>query len=152
MRKTIVIALFCLLGIADVGMAKILIITHAYNRPDFIELQCLTFQKFLLDEYEFVVFNDAPPGFIHNWIKQECQSLGVCCFTIPQELHVDPLNISERHCVAIKYSLDFVGYRHDGIVAFFDSDLFLIRPLSIEDLMSDVDIVSAYRQIGRAHV
>ena len=39
--------------------SKVLIITHAYNRPEFIPLQDITFKKFLKDDYEFVVFNDA---------------------------------------------------------------------------------------------
>ncbi len=39
--------------------SKILIITHAHNRPEFIPLQDVTFKEFLKDDYEFVVFNDA---------------------------------------------------------------------------------------------
>ena len=38
---------------------KVLIFTFAYNHPDFIELQHQLFQKFLKDEYEFVVFDDS---------------------------------------------------------------------------------------------
>jgi len=38
---------------------KVLVLTCAFNRPDFIELQYKTFKAFLNDDYEFVVFNDA---------------------------------------------------------------------------------------------
>lgn len=44
---------------AAISAEKVLIITTVYNRPDFIELQAKTFEKFLKDDYRFVVFNDA---------------------------------------------------------------------------------------------
>ncbi len=39
--------------------AKVLLFTFAYNRPELIELQYKTFKKFLLDDYELIVINDA---------------------------------------------------------------------------------------------
>jgi hypothetical protein len=136
----------CFLVVANIASAKILIITHAFNRPDFIEIQHLTFQKFLLDDYEFVIFNDAPPGPDHDAIEHMCENFGILHIPIPQELHAYPLRPSERHCDGIRYSLETLGFDYDGIVAFFDSDLFLIRPLSIEALMEGFDIASAYRR------
>ena len=145
MLKKIAMALPLFWAIADVCCAKVLIITHAYNRPDFIEMQYLTFHKYLQDEYEFIVFNDAPPGATRVAIKEACQDLGVSCIPIPTEIHVNTAGISERHSETIQYSLDVLGYHYEGIVAFFDSDLFLVRPLSIENLMDGFDVVSAYR-------
>jgi len=52
--------------------AKVLIFTYAYNRPDFVEIQHKTFQKFLEDEYEFVVFNDAVDASIYHQIHAIC--------------------------------------------------------------------------------
>ena len=52
--------------------SKILIITSAYNRPEFVEVQARTFTKFLRDEYEFVVFNDANSSAVYSQIEQMC--------------------------------------------------------------------------------
>ena len=53
----------CLWGILVVPSlnvnAKVLLITHAYNQPEFIKWQDAALKKFLKDEYEYVVFNDA---------------------------------------------------------------------------------------------
>ena len=45
---------------ASILYPQILICTFAYNRPDFIEIQYLTFKKFLMDDFKLVVFNDFP--------------------------------------------------------------------------------------------
>ena len=72
LRKGIVLLLLVIFQLSFAE--KILIITHAYNRPEFIEIQHLTFQKFLADEYEFVVFNDAPTDAMANQISKACQT------------------------------------------------------------------------------
>src|ERR1700733_11055839 len=86
---------FCLIGlIAIVCMnalsAKVLIVTHSYNRPDFIELQHETFAQFMADEYEFVVFNDGPTNKLAKEIEETCRKLTVRCIRIPQEIHQTP--------------------------------------------------------------
>jgi hypothetical protein len=132
--------------------ANVLIITHCYNRPEFIEMHHRSFSELLLDDHEYVVFNDAPNEDMKNQIEQMCKKLGVRCFRIPQEIHTrpylprlpgDPLNRPNiRHANNTQYSLDILGFDHDGIVFLVDSDMFLIRPLSIEEYMKDLDIVA----------
>lgn len=124
---------------------KVLIFTYSYNRPDFIEIQEKTFRKFLRDDYEFVVFNDAVDPLLKAKIEQTCEKLQIRCIEIPQEIH--PMPYLERFegeswnhpCVrnanVVQYSLNNVGFFHDGIVALFDSDLFLVRDFSIVDFM-----------------
>ena len=71
--------------------SKVLIITHSYNRPDFIELQQKTFAKFLKDEYEFVVFNDAESNpDMFKKIEDTCKRCGIRCIKIPQAIHDKP--------------------------------------------------------------
>lgn len=135
--------------------AKVLIITHAYNRPDFIEIQHKTFQKLLLDEYEFIVFNDAPPGSMCDAIVNICDNHHIPCILVPQEIHTRPYLAREpgdpldrpniRHCNCIQYSLDTLGFAHQGHLLIIDSDMFLIRPISIETILKDVDIIAPIR-------
>jgi hypothetical protein len=70
--------------------SKILLFTYSYNRPDFIKIQCKTFKKFLEDDYEFVVFNDARDQNMEQKINQTCTRYGIRCIRIPQEIHDRP--------------------------------------------------------------
>jgi hypothetical protein len=127
--------------------------TYAFNRPDFIEWQVKTFKKFLKEEYRFVVFNDAPFGENHDAIVLMCDSLGLECFDVPQQIHHRIYSEDERkysiatrrHTDAIQYSLETLGYEHEGTVVIFDGDLFLIRPFSFSQMVEDVEIASVFR-------
>ena len=149
MKRIISLVLFLLpLSIA----AKVLLITHSYNRPDFIEIQHQTFKKLLHDDYELVVFNDAPDHTMMNRISAMCARYDIRCIRIPQEIHTRPYlprvphdNLQQtniRHANCVQYSLDTIGFDHDGIVFILDSDMFLIRPFSISEYMKDKDIAA----------
>ena len=86
MKKIIALMLFTSLNI----YAHVLIFTHAYNRPDFIEIQHKIFQAFLEDDYEFVVFSDAPDENMARQIKQMCDKYNIECIRIPPEIHTRP--------------------------------------------------------------
>lgn len=133
------------------NQAKVLLITHSYNRPDFIETQCKTFKKFLKDEYEFIVFNDAREPSIRKQIHAVCQSLDITCIEIPQDIHDRPylfrlpeedFNHSCVRCAnVVQYSLNIAGFKHNGIVAIIDSDMFLVKNFSINEYIKNYDIV-----------
>lgn len=129
---------------------KILIITHAFNRPDFIEIQNKTFKAFLEDDYEFIVFNDARDTNIRTEIHTICRKLNLQCINIPQGIHRLPYlpranyehfnDPSCRASHAIQYSLDIWGFDHPGIVAIIDSDMFLIKKFSIKKHLEGYDL------------
>jgi hypothetical protein len=148
----IFVCLFC----TPLLSAKVLLITHAHNRPEFIEWQYHCFKKFLLDDYEFVVYNDAISPKVHRAINNLCKRLEISCIPIPQEIHAHlyPVTLpkerfwghpSNRHYDCIRHSLYDRGFNHDGIVVIIDSDFFLIRPFSIVDLLGDNDITAIMR-------
>ena len=64
--------LFTLFFSLPIYSEKVLIFTYSYNRPDFIEIQEKTFKKFLKDDYEFVVFNDARYPDMQAKIRNTC--------------------------------------------------------------------------------
>ncbi len=139
-----------MLSVFEIAAADVLLFTYAYNRPDFIEIQYKTFKKFLKDDYEFVVFNDARDGAMERQINTMCQRYGIRCIRIPQEIHERPYlkrwpgesyhAPAVRNCNVVMYSLNEVGFHHDGIVALFDSDLFLAREFSLEAYMKNYDL------------
>jgi hypothetical protein len=142
----------------DSLQAKVLVMTHSYNRPDFISLQQETLKAFLQDEYEYVVFNDGPTQKLAKQIEETCQGLQIRCIRVPQEIHQQPYlarqpwedwnSPSIRTANAIQYSFDTLGFEHEGIVTVIDSDMFLIRSFSIEEYMKDWDIAAVAQWRG----
>src|ERR1700730_829964 len=138
--------------------AKVLIFTHSYNRPDFIEIQHKTFQKLLKDEYEFVVFNDAPEAPMEQNIRKVCNDCNIQCIRIPQEIHQRPYLMrlpgeyyndpAVRNCNVVQYSLDVLGFAHDDILVIIDSDLFLVREFSFRDCLKDCDLAGLKQGVG----
>ncbi|HLB41192.1 MAG TPA: hypothetical protein VJJ83_05355 [Candidatus Babeliales bacterium] len=139
----------CLLISQSSSLAKILIITPVYNRPDFIEMQDRTFKRFLKDEYIFRVFNDASDPKMQQQIEQTCANLGIECTRMPQELHnVDPMckkaPASFRHGEVVQYAFETVGFKHDDIVMLIDSDIFLIHDFSVRQFFQDYDLYTVF--------
>ncbi len=156
--------------------AKVRLLTFHYNKPEFIELQYKAFTKFLEDDFEIIVFNDANTPEREEAIRKTCETYGIQCIRFEPEWHLhDPLNTylkkqldnpqikshvllgkdiasiaenySVRHCHVIQYALDHYGYSHDDVVAIVDGDLFPIRPISIKEMLSDCDIAAIHRDI-----
>lgn len=136
-------------GLPDLE-AKLLIMTHAYKRPDFIALQEKTFRAFLQDDYEFVVFNDASDSGISHAIQKTCADLHLRCIRIPQRIHAGPYlprmqgEAYDHPCVkcanVVQYSLNTLGFKHHGPVMIIDSDMFLIDNLNVTEYMHEWDI------------
>lgn len=143
---------------------KVLIFTYSYNKPEFIELQYKTFKKFLLDDHELVVFNDAREQETALQIKNMCKKYGLQCIPIPQEIHDRPYldktgeikheydwvpneyhSPSVRNSNVVQYSLDTFGFEHDDILILVDSDLFLIKEFSFRKYLKNYDLAGYNR-------
>lgn len=124
---------------------KVLIITHSFDRPEFIELQDHTFKALLQDDYEFLVMNDAPNIHMSKLIEQKCNQLNIKSIKIPREIHLKSKHPTEEVTDSLQYSMDNIGFNHDGIVALIDSDIFLIKPFSITQYLKGFDL-SGHKQ------
>lgn len=123
---------------------KVLIFTYSYNRADFIEIQHRTFEKFLKDDYEFVVFNDAKDPVCFNEIHQTCSRLGIPCLDMPQHLHLNQAP-SHRNAAIVNYSLKKLGFAYDGIVVLLDSDMFLVKDFSVREYLGENPLSGLYQ-------
>ncbi len=123
---------------------KVLIFTYSFNRPDFIEIQKKTFEKFLLDDYELVVFNDAKDASLSSEIHKTCARLNLRCIDMPQHLHKSD-QASKRNAQIVNYSLSVMGFDYDGIVVLLDSDLFLVKEFSIGEYMQNHALAGLYQ-------
>lgn len=89
-KKVVLYLIICFFVVCQViAKQKILIITHNFNRPDFIEIQHATFKKFLQDDYEYVVFNDATDSTLVQQINNICNKLQIEWIRVPlcQDIH-----------------------------------------------------------------
>ncbi len=158
-------------------IAKIRILTFHFNKPEFLELQCKTLDKFMKDEYELIVFNDAVDPQIERKIEEVCKRYKIQYVRYEQQWHeTDPLNdyiytllqrqdlihshvsffgarkdiarnSTLRHSHVIQYALDHFGYDHDDIVVILDGDCFPIRPISLREWFKDHQIIGINRRI-----
>lgn len=143
LKKIMLIIAWC--SVAYALPSELLIITHCFNRPDFIEWQFKSFKQFLRDNYEYVVFNDAQDIILEHQIQNVCKVLGVRCIRVPQTNRGRPSNSSLtvsswRHSQAIAYSMHELGFNHSGLVMLIDSDMFLIKNFSVTDFLQNYDI------------
>jgi hypothetical protein len=149
-------------------MKTIIASTHC-TRTDFIEIQYKTLKKFIKNDYEFVVFNDAKEypdiyNFNNPSIKNDiincCNNLGIKCINVPQHLHkqrnilfpntIEPSSDhpSCRTSIAIQYLYNWANeYGYDYLII-IDADMFLMDYLDINDY-NNIDI--AYVQHSRSN-
>lgn len=123
--------------------APLLIVTPAYNHPDFIEVQYSAFQCFSEDQYEFMVFNDAQDPEMVKQITEMCLRLNIPCIRVPQEnREVGPKFswASWRHGQAINYMMQTVGFSRNGNVMLIDSDMFPIKNFSVKAFLGNYPI------------
>lgn len=122
--------------------AKLLIMTHCFNKPNFIYWQNGCFKKFLKDDYEFIVFNDTPNTSLFLQTEKICQHLNIRCIPIPQDIHAGRDEPSVACADTIQYMIQNYGLNYPGIVVLIDSDMFMIRELSIESFLKDYDVAA----------
>lgn len=141
---------FLCLVINIFSLEKVTIFTYAYNRPEFIALQDKCFKKFLKENFDFIVFNDARDAKNEKAIQSECHKLGIQCVRIPQEIHTRPYlqrfsgedwnHPSVRNSNVVQYSLDYVGFNKKDYLLLLDSDIFLISSFSVLEYMKDCQL------------
>jgi hypothetical protein len=99
MRKILAVFFLLLCGMQELP-AKIRFFSFQFNRPDFLELQWQLLRKFILDDYELIVFNDAKDPALEESIRKTCEINNIQCVRYEQELHrTDPLNKYILSCI-----------------------------------------------------
>jgi hypothetical protein len=126
-------------GVRPIFRMKIL--TSVVNNPDFIEIQHLTFKKFINCPYEFIVFNDAKAynditngGDLTLWkkIEERCEKLGIQCIRVEND-HIRSTEMSVRHEHAFNNYIVKYQRENPDEYLLIDSDMFLIDHLEIEE-------------------
>jgi hypothetical protein len=129
-------------------MSQCRIIIVCFNRPDLIEPQYRTIEKFFKKPYEIHIFNNSNNAAIFNDIKSVSERLGLPHFPVP------PGVITNRHDASVscgescQYALKTSGYNYNGPVLLLDSDVFFVKPFDPEEYLVDNEIVGVGQQKG----
>jgi len=116
------------------------VITAVVNNPIFIEIQYYTLKKYLKNDFEYIIFNDAK-NFedytnygditIKNKTIEKCKELNIKCININNQNHIynkdAAIRCAETMNIMLKYQLE-----NPDIYLIIDSDMFLIDYLDIE--------------------
>jgi hypothetical protein len=149
-------------------MKKTAFVSTYYNNAHFIELQSKCLYKNILDSYDFIVLDDSEDDTkslltnknSNQEIIEECEKHGARHIRVPQSIHayerdggyVPNHNAStnhptERHQAVLRWL--FKNYKSLGLnnyeyLALTDADVFIKKPLKMEDYM-EYDIVGTGR-------
>ncbi len=149
-----IISLSLLLACSLAVAKEVLILTPVFNKPEFIGWQKQLFDKFVTDEdgYRMVAFDDSIDPAMTQRMQDECKKWDVQYVRIPQEIHTRPYlprhpkwpktSTSLRVSDAYQYMADTMGFDHDGIVFFTDSDQFLTRPFNFHEATENYDMIA----------
>jgi hypothetical protein len=143
-------------------MKKITFYTAADKRPDFIPLQYHSFRKFIQDDYELVVLNNALDSRPRrNEISSICTDLGIRCIEVKKDKRFTTIgghtafnwrgiykNANVGTAYPIKWAWEMMCEANKGaLFAIIDSDMFLCRDISFNKELGgrDASLIIQYR-------
>lgn len=117
---------------------KVKIYTFADKSPQFIEWQNYCFNKFIKDDFEFIVVNNASTETIEKCINYECESFGIKCIDAGKK---DLSHACFSCAVPIQWCIDeIISKDKDCISVVVDSDLILFKDFSFNKFMEGYDL------------
>ena len=119
------------------------VITCVINNPIFIEIQYKTLKKYLKNDFEFIVFNDAKsyPDItngdnvnLRKEIEELCERLNIKCINIPNDTqyHRTIKCPSTRKSLSMNFMLKYQIANPEQYLI-LDSDMFLIDYLDVNE-------------------
>jgi hypothetical protein len=110
------------------------VVTLAFNRPDFLELQLNSLKKWVKEPFKFTVFDNCPD----DAIKDECDRLGIEC--VPIKI----FSADTSWAVGLSLNKMWERLKHNkGKLWYIDSDMFLVNKLP--DIKADFAFVPQKR-------
>lgn len=143
-------------------MKKVTIYTLADKRPDFIPVQYESFKKFLKDDYEYIVINNAIGSKKRkNLIKKTCETLGIKQIEVKKDKRFKTIGKQKVFSmfgfyvnpnVAAAYPIKWIWEKFcsdntDRLAVLIDSDMFLCKEVSFNEELgeSDASLILQYR-------
>lgn len=153
-------------------MKNTLFISTYFNNAHFIELQYRSFKKYVQDDWDFAIIDDAADDTVSllsgkkaaQEIPEECARYGIRHIKPPQTIHgftdqgglmqrKDSLgNVwhpTEKHHCLLRWILDNhknLGFDQYRTLVLFDADMFFKNPINISEYMEDYDLMGSHRE------
>jgi hypothetical protein len=121
-------------------MKPLNIITVAYNKPEFIEYQYKSFKKFILSEFDYIVYNNADNPVFKKEIYETCIKQNISIIDVPDN-HGGP---SERAGFSLNFAINDIRKNFNNNLMIVDSDIFLV---DYYDIISNYDFLGRYWNI-----
>lgn len=114
------------------------VITCVVNNPIFIEIQYKSLKKYLKNDFEYIVFNDAKCDNIKKDIENLCKRLEIKCINIPNYTHLNRCieYPSIINALEMNFMLKYQIANPDKYLI-LDSNIFLIDYLDITERYKD---------------
>jgi hypothetical protein len=130
---------------------NVLVVVLAYNQPDFLGPQHACLKQFMKEPFEFVVYNNADSMEMSRKIEAACSNLSIECIRVPQEIHKNRNNPSNRCAKSLQFAYDTRLVSHRPYAMVIDSDMFPIRSFSVQDYLQGFDMAGIYQVRGHVH-
>src|SRR3990167_3016134 len=168
MKLKLELAIITMLVYSICNCQNVLVFLFGHTEGNLLELQCKTLSKFLQNDHEIFVFNDAAHSDQRLLINNLCKDLNIKNVDIPDEIYELPylpkldsfknsneslwdheLRLSHSSIKSIKriqFALDKFGFNHNGPILILDSKLFLIRSINLNDLLAKYDLLLTHQK------
>lgn len=130
---------------------KVKIYTFPDKRPDFIKFQKQTIDKFLKDDYEYIIVNNGSSNLLRKEIFDICLHNNIKHIYVENPDHRDP-NIATAY--PINQILDKyikLEKENETISVIMDSDMFFISDFSIVDFIGNNEISALPQSRGNVN-
>jgi hypothetical protein len=143
--------------------------TH-FNMPEYIELQLYSIKKYIMNDYKYIIINDAKnykdltnfnQDDIEEKINNICKNNNIECIRFPQEYHTNRTilfpktmepntNNSVTRCAdVVQFSINhYINNYNNGYLMILDADMFFINSINIIDYMRNYNVAGIKQKMG----
>lgn len=114
--------------------------TVSNRRPDFIVLQSESLKKYVKEDFEYIVVNNATNWWDDFSIRKTCLEIKIKLFDAPKDKSsaVRPINFLMQNVIGKETVAD--------LSVVMDSDIFLISEFDFKSYISGYDVAGIYQQ------
>lgn len=129
---------------------KVSIFAFAVNDLFPIDIAHRQFKKYMTEEFEYVLFNDAYDSKMEENINTICSFNNIRCERVPQAIH-GAVNPSECYAQTLNWALhEYAVAKNLDIIVLMHTDIFPICQTSMSEILGDYTVASTteFRKIG----
>jgi len=133
---------------------KVAIFSFAVNFQFPIDIMNRQFKKYLKDDYELIIFNDASDKQEEKNINVVTSSNQIKCVRVPQEIH-KIFSPSVAYAETLNWAVhNYAASKDFDIIVLMHSDIFPICQISMVDILGDYTVASTseFRKIGETGI